>query len=162
MRVGKGGPFLGLCLAIAFAESLFLVSPPPLKANEKALCVSTLHVGRHLNIIKDCDSKDFLRLAADPSRIFSAEKHWQSRPGFVALGWLFSQPFLAQDNAARSGFSPRLAFNPYYAGFVLLNFCLLVTAAVLFIRLARGKTELSRMSVLPGWSLGCAFPAMTI
>lgn len=126
-----------------------LVGPRIPDDEQKRWCAVNVHVTRLLGVSLNCDSPEFLRLAADPAVILSTSTPFQSRPGMPALAWLISRPLqpLASlvprlvKTPQRADIEPgRItgalqSFGPEYAAYVLLNLLILCCSFDVFRRI---------------------------
>jgi hypothetical protein len=141
--------FCAAAAAVAAGMSLILASPPPEPSSEKALCVKSVPITVNLRVIENCDSRVFLTLARDPSRLFGDLSLWQSRAGYVALGAMLSRPFIRiQEWTRRAGFGWR-SWHPFNAAYLLLNFLVLIAAVTLFSKAATTPGHFIPAALLP-------------
>ncbi len=127
---------------ILLAMTGFLFSPRVPAGQEDANCVSVIDIGpAHLHL--NCDSEEFERIAADPLLLFSSNRTWQTRPLYAMLGWALAKPFHMV-----WGLNPA-AFLPEYAGFVTLNFLLLLCSVLLFKKISGARWLLDPLTLFP-------------
>lgn len=120
----------------------FLFSPRVPAGQERANCVSVIDIGpAHLHL--NCDSQEFERIAADPSLLLSSNRTWQTRPLYALLGWALAKPFRLVAGANHAGLLPE------YAGFVTLNFLLLLVSVLVFTRIAGARRLLDPLTIFP-------------
>src|SRR5204862_6083063 len=108
----------------------------------------------------NCGSEEFEYVAADPGLLLAVRRYRQSRPLYALLGWTFARPFhwLGLQSIGRSVVAnakqsypkwPAPAeYLPEYAGFVTLNFVLLVTAVMLFLKLSNAQRLFDPVTLL--------------
>ncbi len=144
---------------------LILVSPRPDAGLRKYWLLHVVELGGPVHMVRNVDSWEFEHDAAHPGDLFTvAHRHWQSRPLAVWLGWLLSQPFRAAGMPTRVAMTPEdgrtllgkppyptefNAYSPQYAGFVLLNWLLLVGSVLLLKALLRANSFLEPRVLLP-------------
>ena len=117
----------------------FLFSPRVPVGQERANCVSVIDIGpAHIHV--NCDSEEFERIAADPSLILSSNRTRQNRPLSVMLGWTLAKPFRML--GVETGFAE-------YAGFVTLNFLLLLCSGLLFTRISGARWLFDPLTLFP-------------
>ncbi|HUQ48327.1 MAG TPA: hypothetical protein VM053_08810 [Gemmatimonadaceae bacterium] len=152
-------------LLVSLLMPLILVSPRPSPGIQKYWLLHVVELGGPVHIVKNVDSYEFEHDAKSPGDLFTvAHRHWQSRPLAVWLGWALSQPFRAGGMPTRVAMTPEAgnvlvqkppypaeynAYSPEYAGFILLNWLLLVGSVILFKPLLRGKSYLDAWVLLP-------------
>jgi hypothetical protein len=122
---------------------LGLLIGPRVPAHEQmAKCVGNVHLIGPFGFALNCDSPQFMELAADPSELFEPDNWRQARPGLIALAAIILLPIAAimpqqvpfPKNNGNSGppapaeitisFSHSL---PAYFSYVLLNILLLLS-----------------------------------
>lgn len=119
----------------AFLCFLFLFSSKP----SEEYCGKFIDVGSFGTFPLNCDSYDYVETAKEPLKLFDAKSIRQTRPLYVvlasALGYAFSPIFklLPLESAAAQD---ALLSSPFYWGFMLLNFSILVLSLLLFDRIA--------------------------
>ena len=124
---------------ILLAMTGFLFSPRVPAGEEAANCVSVIDIGpAHLHL--NCDSGEFERVAANPSLMLSSNRTRQNRPLSVMLGWTLAKPFHMMGVATGSA---------EYAGFITLNFLLLLCACLLFTRISGARWLLDPLTLFP-------------
>lgn len=138
----------------------FLFSPRVPRGEEDLNCVSVTDIGP-IHIHKNCDSEEFEYVAAHPGLLLAQRRYRQSRPLYAVLGWTFARPFhwLGLQSVGRSLIAnakqsyPRgpapAEYLPEYAGCVTLNFVLLVTAVMLFLKLSGAERLFDPLTLLP-------------
>ena len=116
-----------------------LVGPRIPDDEQKRWCAVNVHITRLLGVSLNCDSPEFMRVAANPAVLLDTSTPMQSRPGMPAAAWLISRPLqpLASlvprlvDTPRRADIDPgRIAnalysFGSQYAAYVLLNLLIL-------------------------------------
>lgn len=159
MRLGLRSVTAAALLTLC-AMTAFLFSPRVPHGQEDMNCVSVMDFGP-VHVHKNCDSEEFQYIAADPGLMLSARPMRQNRPLYAVLGWVFARPFrlLGLQSVGRHAIGvarqtyPRgpnpAAFFPEYAGFVTLNFILLLSAVLLFGRLSGGHWLFDPLTLLP-------------
>jgi hypothetical protein len=90
----------------------------------------------------NCDADAFVTLARDPSGVFDRNSPRQTRPGYAVLGWLFALPFRAIAPLARG-------LDPFYAGYVAINWGLLILSAILLAEMIPARSLLSPGAIVP-------------
>ncbi len=151
---------LGAAAVTLVAMIGFLFSPRVPRGQEDLNCVSVTDIGP-MHIHKNCDSEEFEYVAADPGLLLAQRRYRQSRPLYAVLGWTFARPFhwLGLQSVGRpiianakqsypKGPAPA-EYLPEYAGFVTLNFALLVTAVMLFLKLSGAQGLFDPLTLLP-------------
>jgi hypothetical protein len=138
---------LGHALLIAAVATLFLAKPWPGDLRGR-LCVTRMQIAPGLGFpFVFCDSPEFLRVAAEPSRLLQPQSPRQSRPLYpVAAGGagrLVRTIFRGDPCAERHPFC-----NPFYLGYTALNFVVLLASLELFRRLIGGWTPSGVMLAL--------------
>lgn len=139
-----------VCVAVSAAESLTLLAHPPVETSPALRCADIVPIVSHVNIIENCDSHGFIELAHDPRKIVGNK--WQARPLYLVLGWIMAIPFRVPRSVAyRAGLTrdPFSNPDPYYAGFVLLNWLLMVGAAWVFLLLVGPGSLFESRILLP-------------
>jgi hypothetical protein len=119
-----------VAMAVLVCGNLLLLSPKP----EQPFCADTIHVNQALSYPFHCDSAGFLTLAHDPEHLLNPGEMRQSRPGYVVLA--------AAATAALGGVTHGLGLDQAYKQhdrayipLIVINFVLLIVAAVLLARL---------------------------
>src|SRR5262249_29924992 len=116
---------------------------------QKYWCVVNVHITALLGVSLNCDSPEFMRVAAHPSVLLGTTTPMQSRPGMPIAAWVIALPL--QPIAAlvphlvhrpeRADIDPaRIAgalqsFGPRYAAYVLLNLLILCGSFHVFRRI---------------------------
>jgi hypothetical protein len=132
-------------LVLAVFTAGRLVGPRVPESEQKHWCAVNIHITALLGVSLNCDSPEFMRVAAHPELLLGTTTPMQSRPGMPALAWLISRPLqpLAAlvprlvDSPQRADIDPgRISdalqsFGPEYAAYVLLN--LLILGASFFV-----------------------------
>lgn len=135
---------------------LFLVSPRVPPGSEKDYFVSVIDIKGPIHIIRNCDSSEFELLARRPSLLFTHQhKLWQSRPGYIALGWFFSQPIriLGFDRVAQK--ITKLPLAAENAAYIFWNWILLSLSILLLLYLCRSSSWFSPAILLSAVMLVC-------
>lgn len=157
--------FVIAALMVSLTMPLILVSPRPAPGIKKYWLLHIVELGGPVHFVKNVDSWEFEHDAEHPGDLFTtAHRHWQSRPLAVWLGWLLAQPFRAAGMPTRVAMTPEKgrelitrppypseynATSPQYAGFIVLNWLLLVGSVILFKPLLRGKSFFEPRVLLP-------------
>jgi hypothetical protein len=131
-------------LLVSASALCILLSPPPPQFQRALICAEALPIGQRVHILMNCDADSFVSLARDPSGVLEENSVRQTRPGYAVLGWVFSLPFRAF-NAATHGQS----FDPYYAGYVTLNWALMIFSVILFADLIAATSLLAPAVIVP-------------
>lgn len=111
-------------------------------------CGLEFHVAGRAHVSLSCDAGGFMYLAGHPGDIFESPI-WQGRPLYPVVGFLLAAPLRAAglDRVGRwRGFRRNF---PEYVGFLLLNWVLLVTSAVLLHHLTGAKSFREPRLVVP-------------
>ena len=127
-------------LLAAAAGFCILLSPPPPAFQRPLICAEVRFIGSYAHILVNCDADSFIAFAEHPSRVLEEKSMRQTRPGYAVLGTALSIPFRV--TGAFTG-------NPYYAGYVLLNFALLVSSALMLSNLIGVKSLLAPSALVP-------------
>jgi hypothetical protein len=128
-----------------------LVGPRIPDNEQKYWCAVNVHITSLLGVSLNCDSPEFMRVAAHPAVLLGATTPMQSRPGMPAAAWLLSRPLqpLASlvprlaDTPQRADLDPgRVAnafqsFGPEYAAYILLNLLILCGSFQVFRQIYR-------------------------
>ena len=152
-------------LVVSGIAILFLVSPRPRPEVTREFLLAVVELGGPFHTVRNVDSWEFEHLAAHPGAILTEEHNWwQSRPLYVGLGWLLAVPFKAAGMRSPEMFPPAVGdalqrdppfpdeynrYSPEYAGFVLLNWLLLVASVLLLKSLMRANSFLELRMLLP-------------
>lgn len=150
---------------VSLVGFLFLLSPRPSAAFRDYGRVAVIELGGPFHIVKNVDSWEFEHVAAHPEALITrAHRYRQNRPLYVGLGWLFALPFRAVGMESTPMFSRAVGdslvihppysdqynrSSPQYAGFVLLNWLLLVISVLLLKALMRSQSFFEPRMVLP-------------
>ena len=137
-----------LTLLIATITTSFLFSPPPRK-EQQDLC-AYIALNRYMGVIANTDSYAFCQLAENPNDIWTNTLR-QSRPLYPFLGAILGSCFnllpmqkIVGDkkiqthhevNTKRGDKDIMTSFIPYYAGYVFLNYLILLITLLLYHRL---------------------------
>lgn len=162
----------------------FLISPTRGPENERPDGYSRVVViTGPLHIVLNCDSPEFILLARDPAMVLEPDrKNWQSRPGYVVIGWSIACVIRAlpldkvgmwssgRDGAGSPAVgSPALIGMhepgplwgkpvgnlPEYLGYIVLNFALLVSSILLTTKLLGIKNLYKPAILFPLAILAC-------
>lgn len=127
-------------LLVIASSLLILLAPPPPQFQRPLICAEPKFIGEHAHILVNCDAELFVRLAEDPSRVLEPRSIRQTRPGYAALGWLFSWPFKWIESHGG---------NSYYAGYVALNIILMILTTVMLASLIDAKSLVAAPAIVP-------------
>ena len=110
---------------IAVLAFLFLLSPRP--ADDDKLCGYYQPINNHLGFMVNCDTIKFIFPAKDPKILLNPRGVLQQRPLYALLGTV-------------TGYTTKFFFggvtqNPFYWGYVFLNFVTLFASLLIFDRL---------------------------
>jgi hypothetical protein len=133
-------------LVLAVFTAGRLVGPRIPDSEQKQWCAVNVHITAAFGVSINCDSPEFLRVAAHPSVLLGTTTPMQSRPGMPALAWLMSRPLqpLASlvpglvERPQRADIDPgRISsalqsFGPEYVAYVVLNLLILCCGFHLF------------------------------
>jgi hypothetical protein len=126
-----------------------LVGPRIPDDEQKRWCAVNVHITAHLGVSLNCDSPEFMRIAAHPAALLETVTPMQSRPGMPAMAWLVALPLrplaalvprLVQ-RPERADIDPgRIqgalqSFGPQYVAYVILNLLILCGSFHLFRRI---------------------------
>ena len=131
-------------LLVSASALCILLSPPPPQFQRELICAEAIPIGERAHIVMNCDADSFVRLARDPSGVLEPNSVRQTRPGYAVLGWVFSLPFRAFNAATQ-----RESFDPYYAGYVTLNWALMIFSVILFADLVAATSLLTPSAIVP-------------
>ena len=126
-------------LVLAVFTAGRLVGPRIPDSEQKRWCAVNVHITAALGVSLNCDSPEFMRVAAHPEVLLGTTTPMQSRPGMPAMAWLLSWPLqpLASlvprlvDGPQRADIDPARissalqSFGPEYAAYVVLNLLIL-------------------------------------
>jgi hypothetical protein len=111
-------------LIIGFVTISFLFSPKPHSTQE--YCGKFYDISKHMGFVINCDSYEYARVSVSPSALFEEKSIRQSRPLFIILG-----------SAVGYTLYPLLRlfhlniYESHFAGFLLINFILLLLSLFL-------------------------------
>ena len=128
----------------------FLFAPMAQPSEWRSLCIQIRPIAPRMNLVMNCDSPGFVTLAGNPSELLRPGSQWQSRPGFVVVGWIAAQPMKLVNRMVGLGspmYNARVA--PFYFGFILVNWLILVASGLLFLRVAGAASPTESWVVLP-------------
>lgn len=157
--------FVIAAVLVSVAMSLILVSPRPPAGINRYWRFQTVELGGPFHIVKNVDSWEFEHDAAHPADLFTFDhRHWQSRPLSIWLAWVLAHPFRAAGMQSPQIMTPAegramlikppfpdvyTSYSPEYAGFIVLNWLLLVVSALLLKPLVRGNSFFEPQVILP-------------
>lgn len=147
---------LRAALVITVTVPMILFAPRPNEATRLFWRLTIVELGGRAHIVKDPDAWEFEHDAAHPADLFTpAHRHWQSRPLSIGLAWALAQPFRLFDFPTKQAMTPeeghRLivkppfpdvynAYSPELAGYVLMNWLVLVGSVLLLKPLLRAQS----------------------
>jgi hypothetical protein len=141
-----GRRVLAYSLLVLTSAAAFLLSPAP----RSKYCGEYFRINRLMGFSMNCDAAEFSSFAAAPSLLLEPGAARQNRPLYIVMGTMAGYPIrgflglLGQEWASAE--VPRLAKGarqrplvegdtPFYVGFVLLNFLVLLGGVLLFDRI---------------------------
>lgn len=147
---------LRAALIVSAVVPFLLVAPRPREATRFYWMLTIVELGGPVHVVKNVDSWEFEHDAEHPGDLFTfAHRHWQSRPLSIGLGWLLSQPFRLAGMPTKQIMTPEQgrelvgkppypsvynAYSPQYAGYILMNWMILVVSVLLLKPLLRGRS----------------------
>jgi hypothetical protein len=132
---------IGQAAVLVLAAALtILLSPPPPEFQRPLICADVRFIGSYAHILVNCDADSFIAFAEHPSKLLEKGSTRQTRPGYAVLGHVLSIPFSATE---------RVTGNPYYAGYVALNFLLLIGCVVMLRDLIGVHSLLAPSAIVP-------------
>ena len=120
---------LGVGIALVAAHA-FLLSP----LDSKLLCATPVHLGAGLGYSVNCDSAEFVRDAAKPSRLLTSHNIRQSRPLEIAIAAGLARTVGRVAFATPLPSLYKMATREYVA-YVLLNLAIAAAAIALLLRI---------------------------
>ena len=150
-RVRRNLAWILFLLVLAIFTTGRLVGPRIPDSEQKHWCAVNVHIAGPFGVSINCDSPEFMRVAANPAVLLGTTTPMQSRPGMPALAWLISRPLqqLAPlvpglvGTPQRADIDPaRIAhamqsYGPEYVAYVLLNLLILCASFYIFRRVYR-------------------------
>jgi hypothetical protein len=138
-------------LVLAIFTAGRLVGPRIPDDEQRRWCAVNVHIAGPFGVSINCDSPEFVRVAAHPSVLLATTTPMQSRPGMPAVAWLIARPlqWLAPlvpelvQSPERADIDPgRISgalqsFGPEYVAFIALNLLILCGGFHLFRRIYR-------------------------
>jgi hypothetical protein len=135
-------------LMLAIFTAGRLVGPRIPDDEQRRWCAVNVHITSQVGVSLNCDSPEFMRVAAHPAALLETATPMQSRPGMPAAAWLVALPLqpLASlvprlvKRPERADIDPgRIqgalqSFGPQYVAFVVLNLLILCGSFHLFHR----------------------------
>ncbi len=147
-----------------------LVGPRIPDDQQKRWCAVNIHITALIGVSINCDSPEFMRIAAHPSVLLGTTTPFQSRPGMPVAAWLIALPL--QPIAAlvprlvarpeRTDIDPgRIAgalqsFGPDYVAYVVFNLLILCASFHLFRRVYRVHQPLDQPDTVAIVAVACA------
>ena len=122
-------------LVVLVVSISFLFSTKPTSRNDYfgTFC----NLGPYAGFMLDCDSYEYVALAQDPSPLLHQDAVRQSRPLFPLIGTGAST--VTRPIVSLVGLN---AFDGTFAGYVLVNFCILILSVFLFDKMLKHFTNL--------------------
>ncbi len=145
-------------LLVSLASGALLLTPWLSESRMRDLCIEKRQLVSRLQVVMNCDSYAFLRLAERPARVLEKQDSARlSRPAYPVVGWVASVPFRSANalvkRFAASRFGGRRWYesplNPYYLGYLLINWVALVAATYLFLRITKLSSAFSAAAIIP-------------
>ncbi|QNH62808.1 hypothetical protein [Hymenobacter sediminicola] len=141
---------LVLTVLILGSALSFLFSPPPQTPDE--FWGLYIPLGEQAGFILNKDSYGYIQAAEEPGRLLQQNEERQSRPLYVLLGTALGYPLravlpiLVDEASVRAAVGPDVPLSDraligFYPAFVLLNFGVLLTSLLLFVRLYSPLTK---------------------
>lgn len=116
--------FLRYAIIIGFVTVSFLFSPKPHSAEE--YCGKFYDISKHMGFVINCDSYEYARVSVSPSALFEEKSIRQSRPLFIILGSVVGYTLYPLLRLFHLNI-----YESHFAGFLLINFILLLLSLFL-------------------------------
>lgn len=161
--------FLFLLMLAAFTAGR-LVGPRIPDDQQKRWCAVNVHITALFGVSLNCDSPEFMRVAAHPSALLETTTPMQSRPGMPIAAWLIARPLQPIASLVprlvarpeRADIDPgRIAgglqsFGPGYVAYVALNLLILCCSFQLFRRTCRAHQPIDQPGTVAIVAVSCA------
>jgi hypothetical protein len=135
-----------------------LVGPRIPDDQQKDWCALNIHIAGPFGVSVNCDSPEFMRVAAHPALLLGTSTPMQSRPGMPAVAWLVSRPLQwlsplvpwlvkapqRADVAPTRIENALQSFGPEYAAYIVLNLLILCCSFHVFRRIYRAHQPIDQ------------------